>query len=141
MPMIIKHIDKITREKNRDTIYLRFNYSEDEQENDEYIPYNHETDEVRIKMLEWLDEMNIDYELCGPIASEQGWESYNGQIYIDLAMEDTNLKYKLLNNHLEDKDGNFIIDGIGYFYLPLKIAMKNKRHDVPGFWEEWAENF
>jgi hypothetical protein len=31
--------------------------------------------------------------------------------------------------------------GLLFCYLPLDLAMKNKHHDEPGFWDRWADNF
>jgi len=75
------------------------------------------------------------------IASEDGYEGYRGQLYINLPLDETNKQYKLLDNHLMTADNKFKNEGIQFYYLPLKIAMKNTHHDEPGFWEKWAENF
>ena len=134
MPMIIEHIDKIARDKKRDVIYIEF-------DRDVYPSYDYEEYTERINLIKWLEKNNTNYSICGHYASENGWESYRGQLYIDIPMDDDNPKYQLLNNHLENKDGSFKIKGVSYMYLPLKIAMKNAHHDEPGFWDKWAEDF
>ena len=134
MPMIIKNIDKIAREKQRDVLYIAF---------DEKVhpSYDYENNPKRIEFIKWLESNDIPYLFCEYIASESGWESYRGQLYIDIPMDENNPKYKLLNNHLEYEDGSFKIEGIKYMYVPLEMAMKNAHHDKPGFWDEWAEDF
>ena len=134
MPMSLEHIDKIARDKQRDVLYIEF-------DREVYPSYDYETYIERQNLIKWLEENNIPYMPCGHIASEYGWESYIGQLYIDIPMDDNNSKYKLLNNHLENEDGSFKIKGVRYMYVSLKVAMKNAHHDEEGFWDRWAENF
>jgi len=134
MAQIIKHIDQIGREQNRDVLYIEF-------DREIYSDYIYEQYEERNNLLKWLDDNDIPYVKCADYASENGWESYRGQLYIDVPMDKNNDKYKLLNEHLENNDGSFKIKGVNYIYLPLEIAMKNKHHDEPGFWDKWAEDF
>ncbi len=134
MPQILKHIDKIAREKQRDVLFIEF-------DREIYPSYDYENYEERKKLLQWLDKNNIPYEECGPMASEYGWESYRGQLYIDIPFDKNNEEYKNLNELLENPDGSMKIPGVNFWYLPLEVAMKNKHHDEPGFWDKWAENF
>jgi len=132
--MIIEHIDKIARDKNRDILYITF-------DKEIYPSYEFEEYTQRNNIIKWLNDNDIPFKECGQIANESGWESYRGELYIDVPMDDENSKYKLLNNHLEYPDGTFKISGVNYMYLSLKIAMKNSHHDEPGFWENWADKF
>ena len=142
MPIAVKHIDKIARKKNRDVLYIAFNKPKKEDDSlQEYYAYEFENDPVRDEFIKWLDENNIPYEMCGPIAREDGWEKYMGQLYIDIPMDENDKRYVKLNEHLEDKEGNMKINGIYYHYVPVEIAMKNTHHDKPGFWDKWAEEF
>ena len=134
MPVILKHIDKIAREKNRDVIFINFN-------KEVFPSYDHLKYKERNNLLQWLDENNIPYMECGPIADESGWESYRGQLYIDLPIDEKNKKYKLLCEHLDGPNSTFKIEGVESWIFPLEVAMKNKHHDEPGFWDRWAENF
>ena len=134
MSQILKYIDQIGREQNRDVLYIEF-------DREIYSNYDYEQYEERNNLLKWLKDNDIPYEKCAHYASENGWESYRGQLYIDVPMDENNDKYKLLNEHLENSDGSFKIKGVKYMYLPLEVAMKNKHHDEPGFWDKWAEDF
>ena len=134
MPQAIKHIDKIAREKNRDVIYIAFSK--------EIFPdYNYKEYKERNDLLQWLQENNIAFELCGPMASENGWESYRGQLYLDVVIDDKEAQYQLICEHLDNPDGSFKIDGVESWIFPLEEGLKNKHHDEPGFWEKWAEDF
>jgi len=134
MPQILKHIDKIAREKNRDVIFIDFNRKI-------FPSYKYSEYDERNKLLEWLKNNNIPYSKCGPIASEEGWESYRGQLYLDVPIDDKNDKYQLICDHMDDQDGLFKIPGVESWIFPLEVALKNKHHDEPGFWDRWAENF
>ncbi|MEA2017392.1 MAG: hypothetical protein U9N59_02995, partial [Campylobacterota bacterium] len=61
--------------------------------------------------------------------------------YIDIPMDENDKRYLTLNNHLEYENGDMKIDGIMYYNLPLRVAMKNAHHDEAGFWNKWAEDF
>lgn len=140
MPRILEHIDKIARVKQRDVLFIKFNDFKDL----DFIKdqkYDYKKDQTRTDLVAWLDENEIPYEECFPIASENMMGSYQGQLYIDLVIDETDSKYELLCEHLENEDGSFKIKGIGFYLLPLKIAMKNAHHDEPGFWDKWAEEF
>jgi hypothetical protein len=134
MPMIIEYIDKIARDKKRTVLYIAFDM-------DLYPEYDFENYDERNKLIKWLKANDIEYQECGDIASETGWEAYRGQLYIDVPMDEKDPKYQLLCEHLEYDDGSFKIEGVMFYYLPLEMAMKNAHHDEPGFWKRWAEEF
>jgi len=134
MPMTIEHIDKISRDKKRDVIFINFDRKV-------YPSFDYQEYEERTNLINWLDENNIKYSLCGSIASENGWESYRGQLYLDVVIDENNEQYKLICEHMDNPDGTFKIKGVESWIFPLKKALENKHHDEPGFWEKWAENF
>ncbi len=134
MPQALKYIDKIAREKNRDVIFINFN-------RDIFPSYEYEDYKARNELLQWLDANDISYQECGPMADECGWESYRGQLYIDLPIDEDNEKYRLICEHLDGPNDTFKIKGVESWIFPLEEALKNKHHDEPGFWDEWAENF
>lgn len=134
MPMLLEHIDKIARDLQRDVLFIVF-------DREIFPSYEFESYGARNELLEWLDKNEILYRLCGPIASENGWESYRGQIYIDLPFDENNEKYQLLDKHLTHDDNTPKIPGVLFYYVSLEVAMENAHHDEPGFWDKWAENF
>ncbi|MGZ3242097.1 MAG: hypothetical protein ACXU7Z_16915, partial [Burkholderiaceae bacterium] len=103
--------------------------------------YDYEDDERRQALLDWLDQQGIAWWRCAEVASEDGFEDYAGQIYIDLALDESNPKYCLLRDHLEYPDGSMRDSHVMFYHLPLEIAMQNAHHDEPGFWERWAKEF
>ena len=134
MPIILKHIDKIAREKKRDVIFINFNQ--------EVFPsYDWKDYDKRNELIKWLDSNKIPYRKCGPIADEGGWEAYRGQMYIDLPIDENNQKYQLLCEHLDGPNETFKISGVESWLFPLEVAMKNAHHDEPRFWDKWAEEF
>lgn len=141
MPLLIEHIDAIARQKQRDVLYVEFHPQTEDLEEFDTEHYVWELDSRRQAFLSWLDQQAIAWRYCAPIASECGFESYQGQIYIDLAMDDNDPLYCGLRDYLEHPDGLMRDENLRFFYLPLAMAMKNAHHDEPGFWERWAEEF
>jgi len=92
-------------------------------------------------VTEWLDSKGIGWYPCGEFANVNGWERYQGQIYVDIPYDENLPLYKELEAYLENPDGTMRYSEVGFYYLPLEMAMKNAEHDEPGFWERWAENF
>lgn len=143
MPMTIEYIDAIARAKQRDVLYIIFTPSDFEQR-DYFEPlesYNWVQDNRRKEICRWLDEHKIIWKPCGYFASENSFGSYRGQIYLDVPYDETNATYQMVREYLEYPDGSMRSPTIGFCYLPLENAMKNAHHDVPGFWEKWAETF
>lgn len=133
MPQLIDHIDKIAREKGRDVLYIIF---------DRKIFDNYEWDEwpIRKETIKWFEENNIKTIECMGVASENGFESYRGQLYIDVLYDENVPEYIKVRDYLENKDGSMRIPGVLFCYLPLEHALRNKHHDEPGFWEGLSEN-
>lgn len=150
MPQLLEYIDSICRKKQRDVLYLRFVAPNTE-------PWDNDSDdgtcdgfddyvdgrnlEVRRQIIEWLDQNQIAWQPCGPIANENCWESYRGQIYLDVPYDQNLDAYQHLEAFLENPDGSMRFPEVEFWRLSLNLAMKNSHHDEPGFWEKWAEKF
>lgn len=114
MPKLIQPIDRIAREKNRDVLFLHFeNFIEDQELEDN----------VRQEVLAWLDHHGISYAPCMGLEDADVIDSYLGDVYIDLAFDETDDTYQLLKNHLEDEHGEMKIEGILFFVLSLEVAL------------------
>ena len=142
MPQIIKHIDKIAREKNRDVLFLDFCVREVDEGELVFLRKRYaEECPVMETVQQWLKENNIKYELCGRIADERVLTApHINRLYVDVPFDEENPDYKKLSEYLENEDGSMKIEGVDFMYLPLEVAMKNKHHDEPGFWDKWAED-
>ncbi len=128
MPFLIKHIDQIAREKQRDVLYVDF-------DRELYPDYDYKNWQIRQDLINWLDEQDISYQFWAGMASEYSFESYHGQLYLDVIYDENDPVYQRLSRHLEDEQGKPKIKGVLFFYCPLDMAMQNKHHDEPGFWE------
>lgn len=131
MPVLIRHIDEIARQKQRDVLYLEFH----PQERSARRQYQFQQDPVRAHILLWFDEHGVAWQCCGPYADPSLMESYRGQIYIDVPFDETLARYQELRDFLEHADGTIRFEGARFMLLPLAHAMKNAAHDAPGFWE------
>ena len=149
MPQLIEHIDAIARKKQRNVLYLTFTPINSsfynlfaDSDDDERNSYNWEEDPLREKVCKWLTEHNIAWQECDHFAYENIWSScYEGQIYLDVNYDESDLKYQLVQNFLENPDGSMRLKSVTFWLVPLERAMKNKHHDEPGFWKKWAEDF
>lgn len=115
MPELLKHIDAISREKNRDVLFIHFeNYEEDDQGDDP----------IRSIVLAWLEDHEIEYQACMGLEQEGYVDTYAGDIYIDLALDETDPRYQELSEYLEDDEGNMRLDGVLFFVLSLETALE-----------------
>lgn len=135
MPQILKNIDQIAREKQRDVLTIEFH------DKASGFKLDYHQNESRKIILDWFIANDIPHCGCGPFASENRLDSYRGQIYLDVPYDKTDPVFQKVKSFLEHLDGSSKFEGAWFCYLPLDICMKNAHHDEPGFWEKWAENF
>jgi len=143
MPMLIEHIDAIARKKQRGVLFIAFHPDENSDDDgcDSWLDYNYKKDRRRKGVLKWFKDHGIHFQECGHIASESCMLPYLGNIYIDVPFDESDSKYQLVCEYLENPDGTPRDERVRFYYLPLEIAMKNAHHDEPGFWDKWAETF
>ncbi len=96
---------------------------------------------IRQQIIDWLEVRNIGWKPCGPIASVNVMESYQGQIYVDLPFDESLPAFQALDAFFEFPDGTHRYPDATFYYCPLEVAMENAAHDEPGFWHRWAETF
>lgn len=115
MPQVLKHIDAIAREKNRDVLFIHFeNYQEDGEGDDP----------IRQIVLDWLEDHEIAFQPCMGLEQEGFFDVYSGDIYIDLAVDEDDSNYRELCEYLEDDEGNMLLDGVLFFVLALDVALE-----------------
>lgn len=143
MPVLIKNIDAIAREKKRDVLYLVFHEKLFQHASDDnpFPDFDYHIYGPRIEIIDWLTTNNIEFYPTGDVAREYSIVPYLGQLYIDVPFDEGDSTYQKLFAHLENQDGSMKIDGIGFCYFPLEHALRNAHHDEPGFWEKHYENF
>lgn len=147
MPSILKHIDQIAREKGRDAVFASFETGQDQSDEPFNYPapnhtnHNWLSDFNRLNLIAWLNERGIAHQDAGEYASENGWRSYNGNLFIDVPFDPDDAQYQQVIEHLENADGTPRDPQLKLWVCTLEVAMKNAHHDEPGFWEKWAETF
>ena len=134
MPLLLEHIDAIARKKGRDVLLVVFDSTSDD-------IFDYKTLPARKDLIAWLKANNIEFRECADIAREDGFDSYRGQLYLDVCYDENDPLYIKLRDHLENPDGSSRIPDVMFCCLPLQIAMQNKHHDESGFWDKWIENF
>lgn len=115
MSQLLQHIDAIAREKNRDVLFIHFeNYVEDDQGDDP----------IRSIVLAWLEDHEIAHQPCMGLEQEGFVDTYAGDIYVDLPLDETDPTYQKLSEYLEDDEGNMMLDGVLFFVLSLETALE-----------------
>ena len=134
MPRILKNIDQIALEKQRDVLYVLFlcSYNDIFNNEDLTLKFHYETCMARQQLIEWLEKHQIDFSECFGWSSRSGIMSmpYLGEIYLDVPFDEANPKYQLLYNHLENSDGSMKIEGVTWYYCPLSEALENHAQNL-----------
>ncbi len=133
MTELLRHIDAIAREKNRDVLFVHF---------EEYDHQHPEKNIVRNDVMHWFDLQNIDYFPCMGLEGESLIDSYTGDLYLDVPFDESSPAYKTLSEYLEDEQGNMKIQGVLFFSLSLEIALEIEADlmEASAVDSEYAEN-
>lgn len=137
MPQIIKFIDEIGREKQRDVLYLEFYPKPENMEIDSYEMYrkiekkifdfDFENSEIRSKVINWLNKNKISYSPCGRFSQANGivkmQEKYLGNLYLDIPFDKENTTYRKLEKYFENSDGSMKFQDVRFCYVSLEVAM------------------
>jgi len=129
MVTMLKTLDKIAREKQRDVLYLTFHHSESLVLETDVGKFDWEGSAMRKKVIGVLDGLHISYQACFSPLPTDGTiilaMPYKGQIYIDMPYDESNTLYKQIVSHLKHPDGSMKLPNVGFWHYPLQEAMKN----------------
>ena len=117
MPQLLKHIDAIAREKDRDVLFVHF-------ENYEHENADAESYHLRPNLMEWLKQRQINFAPCMGIEQPGVIESYSGDLYIDVPFDEAHPIYQMVSEHLEDAEEEMKIPGVLFFVLSLETALE-----------------
>jgi len=126
-------LDEIAREKKRDALFVTFNV-QGKPSLDDFISnekFDWQGCTRRKEVISFLEGNDIPYQPCFPPQRINGFCRYQGQIYIDMAYDESNPCYRKLARYLENIDGSMKIPGVGFWVYSLKMAMENAHHDEP----------
>lgn len=139
--MNIPNIDQIARQKQRTVLFLTFmpEYGYGEQRLRNRNSYDWRIDSDRIQITEWLTFNNIPWYPCRGLANDINIQLYRGEIYLDILYDEFDDTYQMVRNYLEYADGSMRFEHAVFWYLKIETAMRNKHHDVPGYWERWHD--
>jgi hypothetical protein len=119
MPQLIRTIDEIAREKHRDVIFVQFhNFSTG-------FVADYRTNPSREEVISWLDEQRIAYIPCGGFDSGGIVEGYDGELYIDVAIDADDENFFKLSERFLGADGTRRYENAWLFFLPLTVALLN----------------
>lgn len=123
MPQIIRPIDEIAREMQRDVIFVQFhNFSTG-------FVADYRTNPSREAIISWLDEQRISHVPCGGFDSGCIVEGYDGELYIDVAIDENDENFLKLSEWFVGEGGKRRYENAWLFYLPLTVALLNS-HEV-----------
>ena len=126
MPQILRHIEFIAQEKQRDVLLIRFGPSRNAGELPQSIdqwPASLKT--KREHLIAWLHANTIGHEDCYPAGTLNCIEfPYDGTLYIDLPFDVTNPTYQTFIARLENADGTPRDPEVICFYIPLERALR-----------------
>lgn len=127
MPMLIEHIDAITRQKQRDVLYVVFNSpasdNNDEKEILGQADLEWETLPTRQQIIDWMNAQGIGWKPCCHFADVNLMMGYRGRLYIDLPFDKSLPAFQALTAFLELPDGSMRFPEATLFYCPLDKAM------------------
>lgn len=130
MPLIIKNIDAIAREKGEDVLFVSFSEMTIENHNYKELP-------ERIELINWLNDNNISFSLCYGMTSDYIiHQPYLGDLFLDVSFDTNDPLYIKLEKHLENEDGSPKIPGVQFYYCSLELAMQNSHHDKLEIFDE-----
>ncbi len=135
MPQLIKRIDEIAIEKQRDVLYVRFTKEPFVSDDEPYERFREWRNcAARQAFLQWRQDNNIAAIPCGPPSIVNGWiiEGYFGDLYLDVPFKTDNADFQKLSAHLEFPDGNMKQPHICFCYFPLEVAERYKREYPSG---------
>ena len=142
---MIRHIDAIARQKQRDALYVSFKRATTASEISERTLGLDEMEQkfplIRQNIINWLDAQGICWESCGEFSDVNWMRRYLGDLYVDIAYDTVLPAFQALQAFLECPDGRMRFSDANLMCCSLEHAMQNAAHDEPGFWERWAEGF
>lgn len=115
LSQLLKHIDAIAREKNRDVLFVHF---------EQYVYPDQDAHSVRQMFIGWLEQQGIRYIPCLGIEPTGRSDVYSGSLYLDVPFDLQHKTYQKLSEYLEDDQGNMKIEGIQFFVLSLGLALE-----------------
>ena len=140
MPQLIKHIDAIARQKQRDVLYIQFTNA-DVHKDDEFVLFPELVDWEHLKdrndVIDILNANQIPWYPCGEFADPNLMMSYQGQIYVDIPYDTSNPQYLALEKFLENPDGSMRSPRVTFYLVSLTSALENAHQDEPGYWDQF----
>ena len=125
--LLLDSIDSIARKKQRDVLFVKFHCGDENNIDWEYP--------LRRRIIEWLEARQIKWEPSAPLSD--GIASYQGDIYLDVPLDETDKKFRAMVEYFDNEDGTPRISGCSLHLLPLSVAMRNACQDEPDFWENF----
>lgn len=112
MPLLLPYIDEIPSETRSGAVTIQFSWRGSSSLT------SPKQDGVRQYILSWLADQKIVFQPCGPLSSSGRIEGESGEVYVDLAWNESDPKFRKLQNLLYKEDGKARVDGVQLNFYP-----------------------
>ena len=131
MPQILRNIECIAEEKQRDVLLVCFGQKPSEWPflRPPIDKWKASLKSKRKQFVAWLDEHAIGHEDCYPPAAFTCIAfPYDGSLYIDLPFDAANSAYQSFISKLENADGTPRDPEMVCFFMKLEVALQKIAH-------------
>lgn len=113
MPQLIRYLDQIAIEKQRDILFVDF----------DGFTSHYERRPVYRQFIAMLDANAVAWEHCAP----RGSLGDVGLVYVDVPFDENDGDYQKVRDFLENPDGNIKHKRVRFLYMPLDMAKEQQR--------------
>jgi len=135
MPVALKTLDEIAREKQQDVFFVSFHTPIDAPDLYDDADFDWENSSSRKEAIRFLNDAGVAYEHCFPPQPGNVLilvMPYKGGIFIDIPLDPESPVYQRVLGYFKDHYDQSVI----IWPYSLNQAMQNAEHDEPGFWDD-----
>jgi hypothetical protein len=128
MIQLIRYIDEIAVGSGVDVMYITFSRRQFKGEPEQW--------KVRSDIMAWCQKECIPLYRCAGISWQDGINSYQGQLHVDMPFNPQDERFKAVNGYLENPDGSPHFTGVTFRLLTLDKAEKSfkKYKEQEAYW-------
>ena len=117
MIQLIRYIDEIAVRDQTNVMYITFARSQFNGEPERW--------EVRSNIMQWCENESIPLYKCSGISLQEGINSYQGQLHVDIPYDLQDERFKTVDRYLENSDGSPRFAGVTFKLLTLDDAKQS----------------
>jgi len=137
MPQLIMHIDQLAMENRRDALFVEFAENFVDNKRTGRREY-YKASETRKRLIQFLEENQIDAQECGPPSNSGYMCGYWGNLYIHVPYDESNSDYRKVQAFLEHEDGSMRFSDARFCYFPYEHAKKTYQEGIEAYVAEFS---